>query len=105
MHSTNRTSTVAMIFLLLSCASFNSSAEVADAKPSFGVFTNPQHVTIVGYDQNAMEPFVSPDGNYLFFNSSNSARPTNLYYATLIDDLTYQFQIKIVGHHVTRDAR
>ncbi len=29
-----------------------------------------------------MEPFVSPDGNYLFFNNSNSTPPTNLYYAT-----------------------
>ncbi len=101
MHSTNRTSTVAMIFLLLSCASFNSSAEVADAKPSFGVFTNPQHVTIVGYDQNAMEPFVSPDGNYLFFNSSNSIPPTNLYYATRIDDVTFQFQGEIGGANVS----
>ena len=34
-----------------------------------------------------MEPFVSPDGNYLFFNNSNSAPTTNLYYATRIDDV------------------
>jgi hypothetical protein len=54
-------------------------------------------VTIEGYSQDAMEPFISPDGNYLFFNNSNSATQTNLYYATRIDDLTFQFQGEIVG--------
>ena len=44
-----------------------------------------------------MEPFVSPDGNYLFFNNSNSASTTNLYYATRIDDVTFQFQGEIAG--------
>jgi WD40-like Beta Propeller Repeat len=68
-----------------------------DAKPTFGVFTNPQPVTIQGYSQDAMEPFISPDGNYLFFNNSNSAPQTNLYYATRIDDLTFQFQGEIGG--------
>ena len=70
---------------------------VPDAKPTFGVFTNPQPVTIQGYSQDAMEPFISPDGNYLFFNNSNSAPQTNLYYATRIDDLTFQFQGEIGG--------
>ena len=74
-----------------------SIAEAPDAKPTFGVFTNPQPVTIEGYSQDAMEPFISPDGNYLFFNNSNSAPSTNLYYATRIDDLTFQFQGEIGG--------
>src|ERR1700722_18908296 len=100
MRSTNRTVTVSIISLLLFCAPFNSNAEVADApdaKPSFGVFTNPEPVTIEGYTQDAMEPFISPDGNYLFFNNSNNARPTNLFCATRIDDLTFQFQGEIAG--------
>ncbi len=75
----------------------DSVAGTPDAKPTFGVFTNPQPVTIQGYSQDAMEPFISPDGNYLFFNNSNSAAQTNLYYATRIDDLTFQFQGEIVG--------
>src|ERR1700722_20463485 len=100
MRSTNRTVTVSIISLLLFCAPFNSNAEVADApdaKPSFGVFTNPEPVTIEGYSQDAMEPFISPDGNYLFFNNSNSASTTNLYYATRIDDVTFQYQGEIAG--------
>ena len=92
--------------LLLLCATCttraddsDSIADTPDAKTHFGVFTNPQPVTIVGYTQDAMEPFVSPDGHYLFFNSSNSVVPTNLYYATAVDDtgLTFQFQGEIVG--------
>ena len=45
-----------------------------------------------------MEPFVSLDGQYLFFNNSNAAADTNLYYATRIDDLTFQFQGEIAGY-------
>jgi hypothetical protein len=90
--------------LLLLCAACTARADDSDtiadspnARHNFGVFTNPEPVTIEGYTQDAMEPFVSPDGNYLFFNNSNSARPTNLYYATRIDDLTFQFQGEING--------
>lgn len=92
--------------LLLLCAACTtraddtaSSADAPDAKPSFGVFTNPEPVTIEGYTQDAMEPFISPDGHYLFFNNSNSAPTTNLYYATAVDDtgLTFQFQGEIAG--------
>jgi hypothetical protein len=92
--------------LLLLCAACTtraddtaSSADAPDAKPSFGVFTSPEPVTIEGYTQDAMEPFISPDGHYLFFNNSNSAPTTNLYYATAVDDtgLTFQFQGEIAG--------
>ena len=93
-----------MIWMLLLCGACtvrgddsDSIAGAPDAKPTFGVFTNPQPVTIQGYSQDAMEPFISPDGNYLFFNNSNSAAQTNLYYATRIDNLTFQFQGEIVG--------
>src|SRR5271156_2748459 len=96
MLSTNPIRTLAMICLLLLSAPFSG---YAIAKPKFGVFTNPQPVTIEGYSQDAMEPFISPDGNYLFFNNSNSAPVTNLYYATAADDtgLTFQFQGGIGG--------
>jgi hypothetical protein len=94
------------MFLLL-CAAWTaraddsvSIADTPDANPSFGVFTNPEPVTIEGYSQDAMEPFVSPDGNYLFFNNSNSAPTTNLYYATRIDDVTFQYVGEIVGANV-----
>jgi WD40-like Beta Propeller Repeat len=103
MLTRRRISSYAMICLLLLVGSFAVHAggnslitEVPDARPTFGVFTNPQPVTIVGYSQDAMEPFVSPDGNYLFFNNSNAPTvDTNLYYATRIDDVTFQLQGEI----------
>jgi hypothetical protein len=73
------------------------SAATVDSRTAFGVFTNPEPVTIEGWTQDAMEPFISPDGNYLFFNNSNSAPTTNLYYATRIDDVTFRFQGEIAG--------
>src|SRR5260370_28695355 len=100
MHSANRIFILAVISVLLLGASDDAMAQNADArdaKPYFGVFTNPEHVTIEGYNQDAMEPFISPDGNYLFFNNSNNTRPTNLYYATRIDDVTFQFRGEIVA--------
>jgi hypothetical protein len=104
MPSSNRIIFATMLLLLCAACATRaddsaSSADAPDAKPSFGVFTNPEPVTIEGYTQDAMEPFVSPDGNYLFFNNSNGTRPTNLYYATAVDmtGLTFQFQGEIVG--------
>lgn len=35
------------------------------------LYGDPKPVTISGYDGNAMEPFISPDGHYLFFNNEN----------------------------------
>jgi Tol biopolymer transport system component len=104
MLGTSRIAACAMIFLLLlgvSCTVHAGGgvavADAPEAKPTFGVFSNPQPVTIQGYSMDAMEPFISPDGNYLFFNNSNSLPQTNLYYATRIDDLTFAFQGEIGG--------
>lgn len=48
-------------------------------------------VTITGLTFDAMEPFISLDGNTLFFNSLNSGGNTNLYYATKVDDTTFTY--------------
>ena len=46
------------------------------------LFVNPQEVTIAGYDGNAMEPFLSTDGDYLFFNNENDPKAnTDLHFA------------------------
>ncbi len=84
------------------------AGEVPDAKPTPSPpFGNPEMVQILGYDDNqgnsnnAMEPFISRDGNYLFFNNSNTATDTNLFWATRIDDVTFQFQGEIGGVNST----
>jgi hypothetical protein len=87
-----------MISFLLSAAITVRAADAPDV--TFGVFTNPERVTINNYNQDAMEPFISLDGNYLFFNNSNNPPPgtsTKLYYATRIDDVTFEFAGEIAG--------
>jgi len=62
--------------------------------PAFGPETN---VTINGLTFDAMEPFISPDGNTLFFNSLNSGGNTNLYFATRVDDTTFTYAGPVGG--------
>ena len=91
-----------MISFLLS-AGFTVRAEDAP-DITFGVFTNPERVTINNYNKDAMEPFISLDGKYLFFNDSNNPPPgtsTKLYYATRIDDVTFEFAGEIAGVNAT----
>jgi Tol biopolymer transport system component len=54
---------------------------------------------MIGYQGDAMEPFISKDGRYLFFNNRH------LYYATRIDDQTFTFRGEVVGaNSVALDA-
>ncbi|MHB8384314.1 MAG: TolB-like translocation protein [Candidatus Binataceae bacterium] len=72
-------------------------------KPSYSDFENPQMVQILGYNDNqgnsnnAMEPFISRDGNFLFFNGLNTAPATSLYWATRVNDVTFQFRGEVGG--------
>lgn len=69
----------------------------AVTKPS-SEFANPQRVTILGYDGDAMEPFFSRDGKYLFFNNNNNpAEKTDIFYAERVKDITFQFRGPVRG--------
>jgi hypothetical protein len=49
-----------------------------------------------------MEPSISRDGQYLFFNNSNDPSVnTNLHWAERIDDLTFQYRGEIAGVNTT----
>src|SRR5688500_15837996 len=62
----------------------------------FPVFCPEKKVTVSGLTFDAMEPFIAPDGNTLFFNSLNSGGNTNLYYATKVNDTAFTY-IGLVG--------
>lgn len=50
-------------------------------------------VTVRGYSGDAMEPFISRDGQYLFFNDDKTdKKEKDLFWATRIDDYTFDFQ-------------
>ncbi len=70
-------------------------------------FGNQQKVNVSGYDSNAMEPFITRDGLYLFFNSLNDGDNTSLYYATGASATSFTLADKITGVNGTpphRDA-
>ncbi len=54
-------------------------------------------VTINGLSFDAMEPFISPDGNYMFFNNLNDGINTKLYYATKVNDSTFSYVGELNG--------
>ncbi len=64
----------------------------------YGDFGAPRRVAILGYDGDAMEPFITKDGRYLLFNNRNDPRTnTNLHFAARVDDLTFQYRGEIGG--------
>jgi hypothetical protein len=84
-----------LVGLQVACGS--STASPPPPPPTLE-FTQPLRVTLLGYPGDAMEPCISPDGQVLFFNNLNSpAVDTNLYYATRVDALTFQFQGAVGG--------
>jgi len=58
---------------------------------NYPVFGPEKKVNINGLSFDAMEPFISKDGQTLFFNSLNSGGNTNLYYATRVNDTLFNY--------------
>jgi Tol biopolymer transport system component len=103
--------TVAGAFLLCSALiSCGGSSGASGAMPpatyaaftyaafTYAAFSNPTLVTIAGYTGDAMEPFISKDGQYLFFNNRNDPKiNTDIYYASRVDDQTFAFLGPVPG--------
>ena len=61
-------------------------------------FDAPVKVCINDYDGDALEPFISRDGKYLFFNNSeNVTMNTDLFYAEKSGNDTFEFKGKVLG--------
>jgi hypothetical protein len=90
-----------LICALSACGLLSACAPPALQAPATSdsyVFQNPERVTIEGYGGEAMEPFVSRDGKYLFFNNLNEPKVnTNLHWAQRIDDLHFKYRGELAG--------
>jgi hypothetical protein len=95
MNSKRKNIRMLPIVLLL----FLASCATDDGNPVTNViaYENPKEVTINGYSDHAMEPFLSPDGQTLFYNSQNTGINTKLYYATRISDIEFEFKGEVNG--------
>ncbi len=83
-----------LIISIISCSKENNDSSEPISYPSFG---NEIDVSINGLTFDAMEPFISPDGNYLFFNNINDGVDTKLFYATKINDSTFTSVVELTG--------
>jgi WD40-like Beta Propeller Repeat len=88
-----------IIALSLALAACQSAGTVASQKErEYTAFDAPERVTIRGYGDHAMEPFITRDGRYLFFNNSNDPSVnTNLRFAERINDLTFEYKGEVAG--------
>ena len=84
----------AIIFSIISCSKKNNQNSEPILYPSFGPEID---VNINGLSFDAMEPFISPGGNYLFFNNLNDGITTKLFYATKINNSTFTFAGELIG--------
>jgi Tol biopolymer transport system component len=67
---------------------------------SYRAFKDPELVVIKGYAGNTLHPFVSRDGNYLFF-SSDIAGGNDIHYATRNNDGTFSYKQALVNINTT----
>jgi hypothetical protein len=64
---------------------------------STDLYIHPARVTIDGYGGEAMEPFISPDGKFLFFNNENSAENTDIHFAKRSGKLSFKYLGPLTG--------
>ncbi len=84
--------------LIISCTSSDNDSNNTQIYPSY---SSEIEVTINGLSFDAMEPFISPDRNYLFFNNLNDGENTKLYYATKVNDSTFNYVGELIGTNQT----
>jgi hypothetical protein len=81
---------------LIAALWFGLSVGAVRAAPA--AFGPPRAVAIEGYDGQAMEPFVSRDGRWLFFNNPNDpAINTDLFWAERTGDCSFRFKGPLAG--------
>ncbi|MBI5200254.1 MAG: PD40 domain-containing protein [Elusimicrobia bacterium] len=87
--------------VLAGAAAFLLPVRLAEEKTT-DLFGDPRRVEIAGYDGDAMEPFLSPDGRWLFFNNSNE-KPvdTNLHFAERTGVLSFRYRGELPGANST----
>ncbi len=91
---------VAVVFALAMAVLATFSCCNVALAGGYGPFGDPQPVAIVGYSGSAEEPFITPDGRYLLFNSSEALPAFALQFATRVDAQQFEYQGEILGEHV-----
>jgi len=87
------------VVFVVACASQEPNETAFLAAPHSTDFANPEPVVIRGYKlPSAQDPFISADGQYLFFDDrSDRNHEPSLHWARRIDYKTFAYQGKIEG--------
>jgi hypothetical protein len=81
---------VALILLVLFITACSSSGGPSgQVVNNYTAFSNPEKVTVTGYSSDIMEPFISRDGAFLFFNDNGNSK--DIFYATYVNATTFQY--------------
>ncbi|MFD1615089.1 hypothetical protein [Gelatiniphilus marinus] len=92
---------IKMFLSIIALCIVSCTSNENDELPIYPSFGSEIEVTINGLTFDAMEPFISSDGNYLFFNNLNDGINTKLYYATKINDSTFNYVGELTGANQT----
>ncbi len=87
------------LVLIFSCSSNDN--DINNSHTIYPEFGSEIEVIINGLTFDAMEPFISPNGNYMFFNNLNDGVNTKLFYATKVNDSTFNFAGELIGANQT----
>jgi hypothetical protein len=87
-----RTIALISIIVLQACG-----APPSQNAPTSRLYSLSEPVTLTGYSDHVMEPFISRDGRFLLFNNSNDAPNTNLHYALRVNDAKFQYKGEITN--------
>lgn len=87
---------VPLFFLLSACGPEDALVDptVSDRLS----YTSPQRIRLLDYTDDVMEPFLTQDGQMLFFNNLNVPTVnTNLHYAGRVNDTTFHYLGEVPG--------
>ncbi|MCP5062550.1 MAG: hypothetical protein GY936_08815 [Ignavibacteriae bacterium] len=88
---------ILLIIIILSIISSCKKETITDPENNNSEFSNEKKVSINGYFSDAMEPFISKDDRFLFFNNHQGVNSKDIYYAEKINDTTFVFKGEVIG--------
>jgi len=88
---------IILAIIILSIISSCKKETITDPETNNSDFSNERKVSINGYSSDAMEPFISKDDGYMFFNNHQGVNSKDIYYAEKIDDTTFLFKGEVQG--------
>ena len=93
MRLKNKSSIILFVLILLLLFTISCQKEaITNPGDSDSEFTNERKITIIGYTSDVMEPFISKDERYLFFNNFQGPNSKDIYYAEKVNDTTFVFK-------------